>query len=55
MAIDGIQLDQDRGLTDLLWRYRSGDVLPLTVRRGGETMELSATLGTFADSVPAGQ
>ena len=44
MALDGTRLDLDRALTELLWRYRGGDTITLTIRRGGETLETDVTL-----------
>lgn len=41
VAVDGVALDLDRALQDLLWRYQAGDQARLTVDRFGETLELT--------------
>jgi S1-C subfamily serine protease len=43
--VDGIPLDLDRALTELLWRYRAGDVIKLTVVRSGERFDVDVPLG----------
>ncbi len=43
-AIDGVTLDLDRALADLLWRYRAGDTVGLNVERGGQTRTVTVTL-----------
>lgn len=45
VAIDGVALDLDHSLVDLLWRYRSGDTVHLTVQRGDEVLEIAVRLG----------
>ena len=47
VALDGIQLDLDHALTDLLWRYRAGDEVVLTVRRGTKTFDSRVKLGAY--------
>lgn len=44
-AIDGVPLDLDHDLADLLWRYRAGDTVRLSVDRDGSTLELDVKLG----------
>lgn len=46
--VDGVPLDLDHALTELLWRYRSGDLIKLTVRRANDTSEVEVSLGAFA-------
>jgi S1-C subfamily serine protease len=43
------QVDEDRDLATLLLPYRPGDVVVLTVLRGGETLEIEVTLGILPD------
>lgn len=49
-AVDGDRVDARRTLRDRLLAYDSGDVVVLSVVRGGETLELEATL----DAMPSG-
>jgi 2-alkenal reductase len=49
-AIDGVNLDLDHALADLLWRYRSGDRIRLVVERGGERRELEVPLESAPES-----
>ncbi|MFN8423926.1 MAG: PDZ domain-containing protein [Anaerolineae bacterium] len=44
VAVDGVALNLDRGLRDVLWRYRAGDNVTLTLDRGGKTVETKLTL-----------
>jgi S1-C subfamily serine protease len=44
-AVDGDVVDEERTLADRLFAYEEGDVVTLTVLRGGEEMEISVTLG----------
>ncbi len=46
VAIDGVSLDLDHSLVDLLWRYRAGDTIRLTVQRDGESREIAVRLGS---------
>jgi len=46
IGLDGAALDLDHALTDLLWRYRAGDTVRLTVDRDGRTFEISVALGS---------
>jgi len=45
-AIDGIRIDAEHGLDDILSVYQPGDRLTLSVLRGGVTLQLPLTLGT---------
>lgn len=47
-AVAGEALDQERTLTDRLYAYEEGDVVALSVLRGGESLELEVTLGPRA-------
>ncbi len=47
-AIDGVTLDLDHALADILWRYRAGDTVQLTLERSGQTLTVSVPL----DAVP---
>src|SRR5690606_28579346 len=44
-AVEGDAVDQRRTLSERLAAYDEGEVVSLTVLRGGEEMELSVTLG----------
>ncbi len=48
VAIDGIPLDLDHALTDIMWRYRAGDRVRLTVEREEEILELDVVLDTWS-------
>jgi 2-alkenal reductase len=50
VAIDGTPLNTDHGLTDLLWSYRAGDSLKLTLERGGQTQDVSVVLDAAPDA-----
>ncbi len=43
-AVDGVRLDLDRGLRDVLWRYRAGDSVTLTVDRAGQPFDATLVL-----------
>lgn len=43
-AVDGVSLDLDRGLRDVLWRYRAGDQVTLTVDRAGQSFDATLVL-----------
>ena len=43
-AIDGVTLDLDHALADILWRYRAGDTVQLTLERSGQTLTVSVPL-----------
>jgi S1-C subfamily serine protease len=45
VAIDGVSLDLDHSLVDLLWSYRSGDTVRLTIERGTEQQQIDVRLG----------
>lgn len=45
LAVDGRRITPERSLADLIARYRPGDEVTLTVRRGNETLELQVRLG----------
>ncbi len=44
MAIDNNQINQDNSLRSILFRYRVGDQVTLTVERGGQTLKMQITL-----------
>lgn len=44
IAVDNVDLNLDRGLRDVLWRYRAGDSVTLTLDRGGQIVETSLVL-----------
>ncbi len=44
MAVDGERVTPGRSLADLIARYRPGDEVTLTVRRGNEVLELRVRL-----------
>ncbi|MCC7018409.1 MAG: trypsin-like peptidase domain-containing protein [Ardenticatenales bacterium] len=44
IAVDKVDLNLDRGLRDVLWRYRAGDTVTLTLDRGGQILETSLVL-----------
>ncbi len=46
VAIDGVALDLDHSLVDLLWRYRAGDTVRLTVQRDGQERDIAVRLGS---------
>ena len=46
-ALGGRALDAGQDVVVLLLPYRPGDVVPLTVLRGGEELEIEITLGTL--------
>lgn len=48
VAIDGIALDLDHALTDLMWRYRAGDRVRLTVEREETITELDVLLDAWS-------
>jgi 2-alkenal reductase len=43
-GIDGVTLDLDHALADLLWRYRAGDRVHLTLERGEAALAVDVTL-----------
>jgi S1-C subfamily serine protease len=43
-AIDGLELTLDRALADVLWGYRAGDTIQLTIERDGTRGTLDLTL-----------
>lgn len=53
VAVDGVALNLDRGLRDVLWRYRAGDNVTLTLDRGGKTVETKLTLDRCEASAQA--
>ena len=46
-SVGGRGVEEGRDLATLLLPYRPGDVLAITVLRGGETLEIDVTLGTL--------
>jgi len=44
-AIDGVELNLDHALADLLWRYRAGDTVQLVVDRDDEVLQMDVRLG----------
>jgi 2-alkenal reductase len=44
IGIDGVSLDLDHVLADLLWRYRAGDTVHLDLERGTQTLAVDVTL-----------
>lgn len=48
VAIDGIPLDLDHALTDLMWRYRAEDRVRLTVEREETITELDVILDAWS-------
>lgn len=54
VALDGIALNLDRALTDLLWRYRAGDRVRLTVDRGDDLLELAVILEAWSGAGGSG-
>jgi 2-alkenal reductase len=49
-AVDGIPLDLDHALTELLWSYRAGDVIKLTILRASKLFDVEVSLSAFADA-----
>lgn len=45
VAIDGVAVDNDTGLTDALFAHEPGDTVSITVTRDGGDVELEVTLG----------
>jgi 2-alkenal reductase len=43
-AIDGEEINQKNSLQSMLFKYKPGDTITLTILRGGETIELDLTL-----------
>ncbi|MGH2483732.1 MAG: S1C family serine protease, partial [Candidatus Limnocylindria bacterium] len=46
-SLGGRRVEEGRDLATLLLPYRPGDVVAVTVLRGGETLEIEVTLGTL--------
>lgn len=44
IGIDGVALDLDHALADLLWRYRAGDTVHLEIERGSQILAVDVTL-----------
>jgi 2-alkenal reductase len=44
-AINGEALSEEASFVNSLWKHTAGETVALTVVRGGDTLELSATLG----------
>ena len=49
MAIDGKPCERRDAVTEALQKKRAGDVMELTLFRGGRTTKLSVTLGAAPD------
>ena len=49
-AVNGTNINQEHSLTALLDQYMPGDTINLTVLRGKNTINISATLGTAPSS-----
>jgi 2-alkenal reductase len=52
VAIDGTPLDLDHALADLLWRYRAGQTVRLSVDRAGTPLALEVELGPVPTASP---
>jgi 2-alkenal reductase len=53
VALDGEEISADAGLVDLLFQHRPGDTVTVTVERGGETIDITLTLGERPAEVAA--
>ena len=49
-AVDGVPLDENHRLADIIGQYQPGDKITLEVLRMGKTVTLKATLGENPDS-----
>ena len=49
-AVDGVPLDENHRLADIVGQYQPGDQITLEVSRMGKTVTLKATLGENPDS-----
>ncbi len=52
-ALDGTPISLERDLVTLMGGYAPGDVITLTVERGGDTLEIPLTLGVRPDDAAA--
>ena len=52
-AVDGATVDSANRLTSVISEHQPGDKIHLTVRRGGASVQLTATLGTRPASTTA--
>jgi S1-C subfamily serine protease len=46
VAVDGQPVDSASSFVDTIEQHRPGDSVVLTIRRGGETLQVPVTLGT---------
>ncbi|MFQ6001759.1 MAG: S1C family serine protease [Anaerolineae bacterium] len=48
-AVDGLEIDEDHPLRDLILDHEPGEKITLTLSRGGESREIRVTLGETTD------
>lgn len=48
-GVDGVEIDEDHPLQDLVLEHESGEKITLTLSRGGESREIQVTLGETMD------